>query len=791
MSLGYDRANPLFYTDRDDLTGAFSGRNQFQLVDNPALDNTIPDRTFLTGVRSFGYSNGGSFIPYIGSSLRSCRNTVPGACLATGNPRVFLFQPDGSLRESNYGRDFRPVGSGNNQGGDGATLNDTGVLEPGYKRYTDNLLAHFDVSDAFRPFIEAKYVRIDSEQVSSPTFSQGGPQGGSGTVVDQFGSTNTPISLNNPFLTSQSRSLIRSLLPAGADFFYLNRNNVDLGSRGEFNRRDTYRIVVGAEGTFNDDWHYDISANYGHLKTRNFSTNNRIEDNFLNAIDATTNAAGQIVCRVNAVTVTEPRCAPLNLLGNARASQAALDYINTTSRRDGRASELDISANVNGDTSQFFELPGGPIGFAFGGEYRRETASYAYDKLVQDGKTFLNAIPPFNPPSFQVHEFYGEVNLPLVKNIPFIDELSVNGAGRYAKYKGSTGTVFAYNAGGIYSPISDIKFRVNYSRSVRAPTLTDLYNSPSQNFDTINDPCDANFINKGKPTRAANCAAVGIRPGFENDITRAQSLEFLSGGNPNLKQEESRSWTYGVILQPRFIPGLSITADYYDIKITNVISLVSAQTILDGCYDGATLNNAFCQLVNPRLASGYFATPALLQASLNFSAEVAQGIDLDVAYNHRFNPDNRLGLRVVGNWVRTRTDYPYIDNPKQPERIKGELGDPIFAVNASADYTWRKLTVGYELRFIGRQSITDWEAQHDTYGVPALNPYYADRVYYPARFYHNVRASFDVNEKFTFYGGVDNAADTKPPLGLLGVSESDGIYDNIGRFLYIGFKAKL
>src|SRR3546814_6447933 len=104
---------------------------------------------------------------------------------------------------------------------------------------------------------------------------------------------------------------------------------------------------------------------------------------------------------------------------------------------------------------------------------------------------------------------------------------------------------------------------------------------------------------------------------------------------------------FGVILQPRFIPGLSITADYYDIKISKVISPVDAQTILNGCYDGPDLNNAFCQLIFPRNPDGTFQLPALLQSSLNFAAQRAKGLDVDVAYNHRFDADNRLVLRFV------------------------------------------------------------------------------------------------------------------------------------------------
>lgn len=788
LALEYDQADPVFYTGRDSLTGAYSGRNQFQLVDNPALNNTIPDRTFLTGVRSFGSSDGGSFIAYNGSNTRSCAGAPAAACLPNGFPRVFLFQDDGSLRESNYGRDFRPVGSGNNQNGDGSTLNNSGYLIPRSQRYIANFLAHYDVSDAFKPFIEAKYVRTDSFQTSSPSFAQGGPQG-VGQEYDPFGNyTLLPISLDNPFLNPAARATISSLLAPGSTFFNLNRNNIDLGVRGERDLRETYRAVVGAEGTFNDDWHYDFSVNYGQLNSNLTFTNNRIERNFFNAVDAVRNAAGQIVCRVNQNSVTDPGCVPIDILGQNRASAAALAYINTNSTRTGKATEFDVNANLVGDSSQLFELPGGPLRFAIGAEYRRETARYAYDALVTAGETFLNAIPPFNPPAFAVKEAYGEIELPILKG-QIVDELTLNGAARVADYKGSAGTVWAYNFGGLFAPIPDIKFRANYSRSVRAPTLGDLYSSASQNYASLDDPCDVNFINKGRANREANCRAAGVPVGFENAVARGSTLEILSGGNPGLTVEKSRSWTYGVVLQPRFIPGLALTVDYYDIKIKDVISPVGAQTILDGCYDGADLNNSFCQLVFPRAADGNFQSPALLQTTLNFSAERARGLDVDLSYNHRFDPDNKLSLRVVGNWVRTRDDYPYIDNPSQPERIKGELGTPEYQVNVSADYTYKVVTLGYQLRWIGRQSITDWEAQHDTYGVPALDPYYADRVYYPKVLYHDVRVGIEANDRFSIYGGVDNLTDKRPPYGLLGTG-ADAIYDNVGRFMYVGIRAK-
>lgn len=803
VSLEYNLSDQLLYTDRDSLTGAFSGRRQFQLVDNPALDNMIPDRTFINGgIRSLGYDNGGNFVAYNGTSLRSCAGGAAAACLTNGFPRIFGFQPNGSLREYKYGTDYRPVGSGNTLGGDGATLNDTGVLNPRVKRYVANLLAHYDVSDAFKPFIEAKYVRVDAFAQGGPSFGQGGDQGtvadvdedGNPIRVPATGGTylgsGTPIYFDNAYLRPDTAATIRSLLPAGAQFFRVNRNNNDFGTRDEFNKRETYRIVVGAEGTFNDDWKYDFSLNYGEFRSHSKFYNNRIESRYYNAADAVLKGATP-VCRINLVMVTDPNCVPIDILGVGAPSQAALNYINTTSRRAGLAREYDANLNLVGDSSQLFELPGGPIRFALGAEYRRETARYAYDDTVKSGDTFLNAIPDFRPPSFVVKEAYGELEFPLLRDLPFVSELTVNGAGRVADYKGATGTVFAYNGGAIYAPVRDIKFRVNYSRSVRAPTLGDLYSSPSQNFDQLNDPCDANFIDKGKAPRAANCAAAGVPVGFENSVARAGSTEFLSGGNPNLTQEKSRSWTYGVIIQPRFAPGLAVTVDYYDIKISKVIASVDAQTILDACYDGASLDNQFCKLIYPRGADSLFARPALLQSTVNFSALVAKGIDADVSYNHRFNADNRMVVHVIGNWVRNRTDFPYLDSPTQPERVKGELGDPIYQVNASIDYTYKKLTVGYQFRYIGRQSITDWEAQHDTNGVPALDPYYADQVYYPRVIYHAASFSLEANDMFTIYGGVDNIANKQPPLGLLGTGDGDGIYDNIGRYFYTGVRVKL
>ena len=668
----YAHANALYFTDRDETSGAFSGRSQFNLttdttLDGPTGSNGIIDNLFFTNIRNNNISDGG-----LVSGLCNAASLANAARCFNGTPfaTTYVFNDQGVLIRNPIIQDFRPFGSGNAQGGLGSTLRNTGQIAPQLDRYAINLLGHFDISDAFRPYVEAKYVRVDALQEGQPSFFQGG---GNGT-----------FSCGNPFLTPANLATLQAAgrCATPASTFAVNRFNTDFGGRRQTVKRETFRIVAGVEGTFNDDWKYDASVNYGKFKSHLEGLNNLQIFNadgtpgpFRRAIDAVLNGSNQIVCRVNQVTVTDPNCVPINLFGSGAPSAAALRYVNTTALRDDKATEFDVLATVTGDLSQLFELPGGPVGFSFGGEYRRETAFAAYDALTASGATFFNAIQPFNPPSFKVAEGFGEVSIPLLKDFSFAKELSLNGAARYSKYKGNTGGVWAYNFGGIYAPIDDIRFRVNYSRSVRAPTSSDLFSPFSQNFANIADPCDILNINNGTATRSANCSAAGVPVGFANIPARSATLSIRSGGNQFLTAETSNSLTVGAIFQPSFIPGFTATVDYYDIKVKNLIATVSANQILSNCYDAATLNNQYCPLVN-RGAGGFFNDPAVTVAAVNFASQRATGIDIDLAYRHKFNSGDQIDYSVIATYVVRRNNFLDLNNPTVPDRVKGELGDP-------------------------------------------------------------------------------------------------------------------
>ncbi|KQZ62374.1 hypothetical protein ASD67_12540 [Sphingopyxis sp. Root1497] len=856
VSAEYAEASPLYFRDRDYLTGAYSGRCQYQLTDNttgePAAGDGISDTTALCGVKSASISDGGTI------GLLSNNSALRFG--ADGNLFIDSVDPTNS---------FIGVGSGNWLGGQGSTLNNTGQLAAGLKRYAVNLLAHYDVSDAFRPFVEAKYVRVDALQEGQPSFFQG-------SIPGFFGGGSN-FSCDNAFLNAHSRSMLTNVAsscafrvanpdpaaPAGSTVifvdpvtgtrrfdptrtFTMSRFNTDFGGRGEQHRRETYRIVGGVEGTFNDDWNYELSFNYGRLETSMKSLNNLKlfdlngnPDGFLLAIDAVRNASGQVVCRVNQVTVTRPDCVPINVFGTGAPTQAALDFVNTTSLRKEKAEQFVALASVNGDLSQLFELPGGPIGFALGAEYREETAESAYDELTAFGGTFLNAIQPFAPPKLTVKEAFGEISIPLLANMPFAEELTLGAAARVSDYNSSAGTVWAYNFQALWAPIPDVRFRAAYARSVRAPTQSDLFSPQSQNFAQVGDPCDSININNN-PNRAANCAAAGVptkanaavvaactgtasAPVLDgpwvNCLARSFSTSFTSGGNSALNVEKGKSLTLGAVFEPSFLPGFNFTVDYYKIKVDSLIAAPSLANLLSLCFDDASpyASNPFCSVTGadptglyPRdPATGLFADFAAQVGGVNFAAQKTEGIDFDVQYRRTFDNGHRVSFRAIATHLLRLDNYTNILNPIVPNRQMSELGDPRWAANASVNYDFGELDIAWTVRYLGKQTIATYETQNSYLGacpangqipgggtctagtvvkLPPLNADANPKVYHPDAFYHNFRANLEIDKKFNFYVGIDNAFDKKPPFSLLGTAGGDP-YDTFGRYFYAGVRA--
>ncbi len=823
----------------------FMRRNDgFVVVDtDTTASDGIPDRVFMRDIRTATINRFG-LIPIVQPNPGGlCGVGIQnGAAAGTPYNCTLIFDRAGNLSAQTGSRTGTgPTGGIIGGNGDNNREDDLLSVLPLNERYNFNFLARYEFSEAAELFLEGKYARIHTiGSNSGPAFNQGFNQ--------TFGDPRANFRLDNPFLTAAQRTTIanaistsgfrssltgrtaltaadRAAIADGSYRFVVARNLTDLGIRDEDATRETYRFVAGLRGTFNDDWSYEVSGTYGRTNEKITILGNVNQQRLLLAFDAGFNpATGRIQCRsqfvpgaggIPADTADLPAaqaalaadiaaCVPYNPFGGADNS-AARDYIVTNSGSRGHLEQIVLNAFMSGDTSQWFELPGGPVRFAVGGEYRTEDAYFKADDIIESGVTFLNALQTFNPDRSEVKEAFAELQIPLLKDTPFFHNLTVSGAARVSDYKGAAGTVWAYNGGVEWAPIRDIRFRANYGRAVRAPNYTETASPLGQNFAPgFQDPCSPARLGSGSPTRRANCTTAlgGLlnNADFIGQTSGQYSLEILSGSNPNLKAETADTYTIGAVLEPSFLPGFSFTVDYYNIKVNNVIASPTAQQIVNSCYDLPDLNNQFCALFTRNGATtnaqgdapGVIVTQSLQQTPLNFASRVRKGIDFEAKYRTSFGENNAISTRLIYSHQLKNSNFQDPTNPNFENRILDELGDPTDEFRWNVDLKLDRFSFGYEMRYIGPMLTSTYEDFYSLQGRPAQNPDWADIITYPAVLYHDIRFDMEVGEKrnFNFYFGIDNFTDKEPPLGSTATGAGSAIYNIRGRTFYGGFRAK-
>lgn len=825
-------------------------------ADSAGLTNNsdgFPDAIFLHDVRSVTINPRG-LVPVAQRNVQgaSCGN---GTLANNGGPNTlgnaynctYIFDTNGRLVPQTGAR-FGSGPTGGIIGGNGQTGREgqTVSILPFLERYNANMLFHYTFSPAIEFFFEGKFARVNAlGNNAGPSFIQG--------QNTQFDGREKPR-LDNPFLNPNDRTLLAGLIlasgcnstlatvcpaagnltpadtaaiAAGTYRFTLARNLLDVGLRDEHFNRDTYRFVGGFRGTFNDDWSYEVSVNYGRFD-EDVTTDGFIDrQRFMLAMDAGRNpVTGAIQCRsqfdpASAVVlnrVVTPQqvagnaaslaadiaaCVPYNPFGSAD-NRASVAYFSREFTAHSSLSQFVVNGFVSGDTSGFFNLPGGPIRFALGTEYRREKASYEQDQFVVDGFTNGVSIPSFEPPAFTVKEAFGEIQLPLLREEPFAYELTLSGAARIAKYQGGVGTVWSYNAGVDWAPIRDIRFRGNYSRAVRAPNVSETGFPLVPNFAPgFQDPCNVSRIT-ASTLRTTNCTNAVGAGNLVNLTNIAFSLPIVSGSNPNLTAETSDSWTFGAVIQPRWIPGLSISVDYYDITVNGIIASLGAQAIVDSCYD-TPQPNVFCaqftRWAGPGLGPngeqpGAILGNSLINAPLNFASRTRRGIDTQINYRVHLSSDVTLQTNLIYTHNLEINNFQDQLNPTFANRILGELGDPVDEFRLDMDLSYRNFTFGYRMHYIGPMYTGAWENNNGINGFPPANDDAISPQKYPAITYNDIRFEWNINNRvgfadsLRFYFGVDNIFDRHPPLGTTATGAGSSIYDIRGRSYYAGIRAR-
>jgi iron complex outermembrane receptor protein len=442
------------------------------------------------------------------------------------------------------------------------------------------------------------------------------------------------IQRDNAFLPDSVRA---AMVSNNLTSVQIGTSNLFLPPQGSDNTRQVFRYVAGGRGEFavgSSDWNWDAYYQLGKTKTSELLTNAWNIARMANATDAVVAAAGNvggyapgtIVCRINVdtnATNDDRGCVPLNRIGTNGASAAAIDYVLYNGLQPLRKQELKQEvAAINFSTNNLLDLWAGPISIAFGGEYRKESVTGSVDSLfrpsVANGVTtgtwiYGNYLPTIG--RYNVKEAFLETIVPIFKGMDF------NGAFRITDYS-TSGSVNTWKAGLTWQAMDDIKFRGTVSRDIRAPNLSELFAPGTGRTNTVNVPTGT--------------------------TVRTDQFNESTVGNPDLQPEIAKTYGAGVVLTPTFLPGFALSVDYYNIKIDGSISSLTAQTLVDQCYQQNIA--AACTFISTSGGRG-IVTPGLAISSIeikptNFVTEKTSGLDIEATYRKQVGPGN-MTLRAL------------------------------------------------------------------------------------------------------------------------------------------------
>ncbi len=678
-----------------------------------------------------------------------------------------LYTYDGGVRPINLGAGWVPglEGAWAYGGGDGFNFGDWYNLATESSSLATLAHARYDLTDNIRFVTDLQYSQ-------SSGISRGEPHA---TVAG------VAIGLDNPFLPNDVRALMADpdRNPATNDAvtsISVTRDDADQGRIIVDATRTTYTGVARLEGDLGPSLHWRAFAQFGRYDANNLTKNMRITVPYFQSVDAVADpVTGQPVCRIN--VDSDPgndnsACRPVNIFGpNAAATTPdALAYFDRNILTTTINEQTVFGAQMSGD---LLTLPGGPLAFVAGAEYRRESLTADADGLATTGQLDFYSFRPQHG-AVSVKEVFGEMSAPLLKDVPFAHYLEANGAIRYSSY--NTGIkATTWNLGAVYAPIPDLRFRASRSRAVRAPNIIELFSAGISGLITVSDPCDASQID-ASANRLANCRALGIPDGFSDN--GLGSRQGFTSGNVNLAPETADSLTLGVVLQPRILPGLNLSVDFWDIRIKGVISQPGTGEIINGCVDGPVLNNTFCGFVTRDADHRIIRVENLFA---NFSSMTERGIDFGLDYSRDVgtlggNP-LRLGASFDGTYIIRETFSPDPAHPENIQRGDGTQDFPRFRGNLTTTATAGKYSLAWTARYIS--SIVN---------NPTINKDADVNNAFAARLYHDLYFTAAVTERFNIGVGVNNLFDVIPP----GVDPvRGGYYDVYGRSFFMTANLKL
>jgi outer membrane receptor protein involved in Fe transport len=453
---------------------------------------------------------------------------------------------------------------------------------------------------------------------------------------------------------------------------------IEQGNRIFTQRNDTYHYGLGFEGYIDAGTGWDWSTNYS-LGRNDQTTTNQGELNMTRVTQSLSNQCA--VDYANDIAAGNPvSCVPLNLFGGEGSiTPDMLDFIAFTGHNLSGNKLISYDAVIS---SEIAELPAGPLGFAAGYEHRRASGYFDPDYLISSGQTSGNQANPTKG-AYTVDEFYAEFNVPLLSGVTGAQVLEASVAARYSDYDLFGGSTTG-KVGLRWKPIDDLLIRGTYSEGLRAPNIFELFGGGGDSFPELDDPCNGGG---GSLPGCANVPDTYQQANSQIRITR--------GSNPNLTPEDSKSFTLGAVYEPSYVDGLVVSIDYYQVELTDVITRLSAQTILNTC---AVTGNVLCDRM-VRSPSG--PVTDINSSFLNAAKLEVEGFDLTASYS--FDTDYGL-FKVI--WDNSYTDvYDFFATSFDENGVIGSTRIPAFTLSNTLDGATNP---------VGDGTLEDAELSNDT-----------------------------------------------------------------------------
>jgi iron complex outermembrane receptor protein len=628
-----------------------------------------------------------------------------------------------------------------------------------------------ELGEAANFSLKAVWNRRNSKNQAAPLPLFVGPDSGNGNLLDRI--TIDATNPFNPFGTLRSGLDLLTNLPNGDvnNYAFIGRRVVEGGPRRYNQQVDTWYLSGTLDGSFQvggRDWYWDVNGVYGRNKAKQTVLGN-------------VNAANVARALGPLADCTAP-CVPLNIFGGVGSlTQAMYDYIAFDQHDSSRQSLWDVTANLSGE---LFDLPGGAAGFAIGVEHRDQKGRFDPDPIVAAGLgSDIPALPTKG--GYNVDEAYAELRLPLLRDTPFFHRLEVTGAARFSDYS-TTGSTTTLKASADWAPIKDLLFRGSWAQGFRAPTIGELFGTPSRFDQEIIDPCTDfldldpdDDIGPASSTVRANCIAAGVPANGSYAQTNPQ-LPVITGGNKDLAPETSESWVFGAVYSPSFIPRLSLEANYFDISVDGAIQAIDAKVLLERCAQNADALS--CAAIT---RSGSGAVTQIVGLLQNIAGIKTDGLDVTLNYRSPMTGAGRFGLFWTNTFLfHYQVSVPATNGTTQIDREGTEQGSP-----DQAFPKWKST------------AVLDWTQSGDQgFGASLTGRYIAgvdeaNGNHMDSRLYTDIQLRWEPKNwnGFGFALGANNLFNVDPPACFTcGLNNMDPTtYDVPGTFLYARVSLKM